>query len=83
MKEQGNLLGKKRSTDFAFWLEEGQNLAKRNESLQLSLATLYSRCKFEVRSLANACAVKIFKENVTTIFKIMSTEVVIIRWFQK
>lgn len=56
MEGQGHLLGK----NYAFWLKEGQKLGKkRNEALLLSLATLHARSKFEVRSLAYACAVKI------------------------
>lgn len=56
MEGQGSLLGK--MYRLLFWLGEGQNLAKINELLQFALASLHARCKFEVRSLAKACAVK-------------------------
>lgn len=42
-----------------FGLEKAKILAIRNEPLQFSLASLHARCRFEVRSLAYACAEKI------------------------
>ncbi len=42
-----------------YGLKKAKNFAKRNEVLQLSLAALHDRCKFEVRSLAYDSAVNI------------------------